>query len=127
MRRILLAPAAVAAALAFTSSPAGAATTIGVSPATVDRDATQTVTGRGWPVIEFCERHVTVRLQSAQNRVRLGSARVRDSGRFRFRWTPDEANVGPGRWRLVVRMRCESGDDGSPVIRRRGADIRVRG
>ena len=70
--------------------------------------------------------HVSIRLRSAQNRVRLGSARVRRSGRFRFRWTPDEANVGPGRWRVVVRMRCESGDDGSPVIRRRGADIRVR-
>ena len=126
MRRILLAPAAAAAALACTAPSAVAAPSIGVSPATVDRDATQTVTGRGWPVIEFCERHVAIRLRSAQNRVRLGSVRVRASGRFRFRWTPDEANVGPGRWRLVVRLRCESGDDGSPVILRRGADIRVR-
>jgi hypothetical protein len=126
MRRTVLASAATAAALALTASPAVAALSIGVSPATVDRDATQTVTGRGWPVIEFCERHVSVRVQSAQNRVRLGSARVRASGRFRFRWTPDEANVGPGRWKLVVRMRCESGKDGSPVIRRRAAAIRVR-
>jgi hypothetical protein len=77
-------------------------------------------------VIEFCRRHVAIRLQSAQNRVPLGTARVRRSGRFRFLWTPDEANAGPGRWRLVVRMRCESGKDGSPVIVKRGADIRIR-
>jgi hypothetical protein len=124
--RLILLPTAAVAAFLLLASPASAAPAIGVSPAVVDRDATQTVTGRGWPVFESCERRVSVRLRSAQNRVRLGSARVRRSGRFSFRWTPDEANAGPGRWRLVVRMRCESGDDGSPVFARRGAGIRIR-
>jgi len=121
----LIAPLALAALLAAAPA-AAAAPRISVSPATIDRDETQTVTGRGWPVIEFCERKVTVKLKSAQNRARLGTARVRRSGRFTFTWNAEDANVGSGHWRLVVRMRCESGEDGSPVFQKRVKPIHVR-
>lgn len=124
MRRIALL-LALAGSLAVAAT-ADAAPAISVSPSIVDRDETQTVKGRGWPVIEFCERTVVVKLKSDQNRSRLGSARVRRSGRFTFDWTADDANVGSGRWRLVVRMTCESGADGSPNLVRRRADIRIR-
>jgi hypothetical protein len=117
--------ATLAASLAV-AAPAAAAPRISVEPKTVDRDETQVVKGRGWPVIEFCKRRVVVKVKSAQNSARLGSARVRRSGRFRFEWTADGANVGSGPWRLVVRMRCESGEDGSAVFVRRSREIRVR-
>ncbi len=100
---------------------------ISVSPRVVDAGEEQTVKGRGWPVIEFCERRVRIRLVSDQNLVTLGRVRVRDSGRFTFRWTPDDANVGaPSSWRLVARMMCESGDDGSPNPVRVSKRVRVR-
>lgn len=100
---------------------------ISVSPRAVDHDATQTVTGRGWPVIEFCSRVVRVRLVSDQNLVTLGRVRVRESGRFTFRWSPEAENVGARTsWRLVARMMCESGDDGSPNPVRVSKRIRVR-
>jgi hypothetical protein len=119
--------AVLSAALALVAAaPAAAAPRIDVAPRVVDRDETQTVRGRGWPVIEFCEREVVVKLKSDQNRVRLGSARVRRSGRFRFEWNAEDAGVGAGTWRLVVRMTCESGADGSPNLVRRRASIRVR-
>jgi hypothetical protein len=119
--------AVLAAALAVVAAvPAAAAPQIDVAPRVVDRDETQTVKGRGWPVIEFCEREVVILLKSDQNRVRLGDARVRRSGRFRFEWNAEDENVGSGRWRLVVRMKCESGNDGSPNFVRRRAAIRVR-
>jgi hypothetical protein len=51
---------------------------------------------------------------------------VSDSGRFSFRWVPKNKNIGPGRWRLVARMRCESGKDGSTVFVRGTKLIRVR-
>lgn len=116
---------ALVAALA-TAAPAGAAPRISAAPNPVDRDDAQTVRGRGWPVIEFCSRNVRISLRSAQNAVTLGTQRVRRNGRFRFTWTPADENVGAGRWRLVVRMRCESGDDGSPNPVRRSLRIRVR-
>jgi|SRR5215207_1364524 len=125
MRRIVCLTTVLAATLAA-AAPAAAAPRISVTPDSVDRDETQVVKGRGWPVIEFCKRLVVVKLKSDQNRARLGSARVRLSGRFRFEWTAEDANVGSGRWRLVVRMRCESGKDGSAVFVRRARSIRVR-
>ena len=117
---------AVLAASLAAAAPAVAAPRITVSPNPVDHDEVQTVEGRGWPVIEFCQRRVVLKLKSDQNRARLGSARVRRSGRFRFEWSADGSGVGAGRWRLVVRLRCESGDDGSPVFVRRAVAIRVR-
>ena len=123
MRRVLL----LALLLASVPAVADAAPRITVTPARVDHDATQTVRGRGWPVIEFCKRSVRIRLVSAQNRVTLGRVRVSDRGRFTFRWVPDDEGVGaPSRWRLVARMMCESGDDGSPNPVRVAKRIRVR-
>jgi hypothetical protein len=123
MRILVVAVAVLLAAPAV----AAAAPRISVAPRTVDRDAVQTVTGRGWPVIEFCRRTVRIRLVSDQNLVTLGRVRVRANGRFSFRWTPDDANVGaPSSWRLVARMMCERGDDGSPNPVRRSVRIRVR-
>ena len=116
----------VLAAVLVPAAPALAAPRIEVAPRTVDRDQTQVVKGRGWPVIEFCKRRIVVKLRTAQNRARLGSARVRRSGRFRFEWNADAANVGSGRWRLVARLRCESGEDGSAVFVRRSVRIRIR-
>jgi hypothetical protein len=124
MRRI--ACMTVTAACMAAATPAAAAPRISVAPNPVDHDQTQTVKGRGWPVIEFCKRRVRIRLLSDQNAVLLGFARVRASGRFRLEWSPDGANVGAGDWRLVVRMRCESGEDGSPNPQRRAKHIRVR-
>ena len=123
MRPLLV---ALALAVAFPAA-ASAAPRITVSPRAVDHDAVQTVKGRGWPVIEFCKRTVRIRLVSDQNLVTLGRRRVSDNGRFTFRWTPDDKNVGaPSSWRLVVRMMCESGDDGSPNPVRVSKRIRVR-
>jgi hypothetical protein len=130
VRRPVRAALLVAVALSpGASSPASAAEPriSSASPNPVDRNAEQTVRGRGWPVIEFCSRRVRISLRSDQNAVALGVLRVRTNGRFAFRWTPAEEDVGAGRWRLVARMRCESGDDGSPVIVRRERRIRVRG
>lgn len=123
MRALLIAAAALLAA------PAGAAAAprIEVAPRVVDADAQQTVRGRGWPVIEFCSRTVRIRLVSDQNLVTLGRVRVSDRGRFTFRWTPEEENVGaPSRWTLVARMMCESGDDGSPNPVRVSTRVRIR-
>ncbi len=123
MRALLIALALLLVAPAV----AAAAPRISVSPRAVDHHATQTVTGRGWPVIEFCKRTVRVRLVSDQNLVTLGRVRVRDSGRFTFRWSPEAENVGARTsWRLVARMMCESGDDGSPNPVRVSERIRVR-
>ena len=63
---------------------------------------------------------------SAQNSAPIAQRHVSDSGRFRFRWVPKNKNIGPGRWRLVARMRCESGKDGSTVFVRATKLIRVR-
>ena len=76
MRPLLV---AIALAVAFPAA-AAAEPRITVSPRAVDHDATQTVKGRGWPVIEFCKRTVRIRLVSDQNLVTLGRVRVRDSG-----------------------------------------------
>jgi hypothetical protein len=119
----------IAVALLLVAPAVGAAAPrISVSPRAVDHDGTQTVTGRGWPVIEFCRRTVRIRLVSDQNLVTLGRVRVRDSGRFTFSWSPEAEGVGARTsWRLVARMMCESGDDGSPNPVRVSTRIRVRG
>jgi hypothetical protein len=127
------APTALAAAvMASLAAGAGIATaaqgdpTITADPVRVDRDAIQTVRGRNWPVIEFCSRTIRVSVRSPQNSAPIAQRRVSDTGRFSFRWIPDNKNIGPGRWRLVARMRCESGEDGSTFFVRASTLIRIR-
>ena len=86
---------------------------------------TLTVKGRGWPVIEFCSRTVRLSLRSDQNAFRIGTDTVGPRGRFRFKWVPRRSEVGRGDWTLVARMRCESGQDGSPNPVRATAPIWV--
>jgi len=119
--------ALTAAVIASLTSAAGAqaAQSISADPVRVDRADAQTVRGRGWPVIEFCSRTVRVSVVSAQNSAPIAQRHVSDTGRFSFRWIPDNKNVAPGRWRLVAKMRCESGRDGSTFFTRASRLIRV--
>jgi hypothetical protein len=98
---------------------------ITASPKTVKRADVQTVRGRGWPVIEFCSRTIRVAVRSPQNLVPIAQRRVGTNGRFSFRWIPKNKNVGKGNWRLVARMRCESGKDGSTVFVRASTRITI--
>jgi hypothetical protein len=127
MRALAGLTAAVVAALA-TVAPASAQAPqrITADPAVVDADAIQTVRGRGWPVFENCSRTIRVSVRSAQNAAPIAQRHIRDNGRFTFRWIPRNRNVGAGRWRLVARMRCESGKDGSTFFVTAGTAIRIR-
>ena len=127
MRSIAALTAAVAAVLAaVAAAPAQPPQRVTADPATVGQDATQTVRGRNWPVFENCSRTIRASVRSAQNAAPIAQRHIGDNGRFTFRWIPRNRNVGPGRWRLVVRMRCESGRDGSTFFVRAGTFIRVR-
>jgi hypothetical protein len=106
-------------------SMAGGNQTITASPKTVKRSDVQTVRGRGWPVIEFCSRTVRVFVRSAQNAAPIAQRHIRDTGRFTFRWIPRNKNIGRGSWRLVARMRCESGKDGSRFFVRASTRITI--
>jgi hypothetical protein len=122
--------ALTAAVLASLVTAAGAqagqpAQSISADLVRVDRTDVQTVRGRGWPVIEFCSRTVRVFVVSAQNSAPIAQRHVSDSGRFSFRWVPKNKNIGPGRWRLVAKVRCESGKDGSTSFVRASRLIRV--
>jgi len=128
MRRVRRIAALTAVVLAVTTafaSAAGAAQTITATPKSVDRADVQTVRGRGWPVIEFCSRTVRVSVRSAQNSAPIAQRHIRANGRFSFRWIPRNKNIGPGRWRLVARMHCESGKDGSTVVVRASTRITI--
>ena len=117
--------ALTAAVLAVLAPAAQAAQTITPTPKTVDRGDIQTVRGRGWPVIEFCSRTIRVSVRSAQNSAPIAQRHVRANGRFSFRWIPRNKNIDAGRWRLVARMRCESGKDGSTVFVRASTRITI--
>jgi hypothetical protein len=128
-RRTTAEAAALAAAALLVpaaAAPAAAGPRLSAAPVPVRLGEVLTVKGRGWPVIEFCSRRVRLSLRSDQNAFRIGTLRVRDSGRFTFRFTPRRSAVGPGAWTLVARMRCESGEDGSPVPVRRSVAVRIR-
>jgi hypothetical protein len=126
MRPITAVTAVVLAGLAVALTPiAQAAQTITATPKTVKRTDVQTVRGRGWPVIEFCSRTIRASVRSAQNAVPIAQRHIGDDGRFTFRWVPKNKNVGKGSWRLVVRMRCESGRDGSIFFVRASTRITV--
>jgi hypothetical protein len=118
--------AVIASLIAAAPVPAQAPQRITAVPARVDSDAVQTVRGRGWPVFENCSRTIRVSVRSAQNAAPVAQRHIRANGRFSFRWIPQNKNVGPGRWRLVARMRCESGKDGSIFFVRASTGIRVR-
>ena len=105
---------------------AAAKQSITATPNPVEFGQTVVIKGLGWPVIEFCSRTVRMSLRSDQNAFRIGRVRTRDNGRFRFEWIPRRAQVGAGRWRVVARMRCESGNDGSTIINRAEAPLRIR-
>jgi len=118
--------AAIAALAAAASVPAQSTQTVTAAPTVVDSTAVQTVRGRNWPVFENCSRTVRAFVRSDQSSAPIAQRHIPDSGNFTFRWIPRNKNVGPGRWRLVVRMRCESGRDGSTFFVRAGTAIRVR-
>ena len=119
--------AVVTAGLVAAAAPpiAEAAQRITATPQTVKRTDIQTVRGRGWPVIEFCSRTVRVSVRSAQNSAPIAQRHIRDTGRFTFRWIPKNKNIGKGSWRLVARMRCESGNDGSIFFVRASTRITI--
>jgi len=117
---VVLAGIALAATAAAQSNQA-----ITASPKTVKRTDVQIVRGRGWPVIEFCSRTIRVFVKSAQNSAPIAQRHIRDTGRFTFRWIPKNKNIGKGSWRLVARMRCESGKDGSTFFVRASTPITI--
>ena len=121
-----LTAAAIAVLAAAVSVPAQTTQTVTAAPTVVDSTAVQTVRGRNWPVFESCSRTIRAFVRSDQNSAPIAQRHIRDDGTFTFRWIPQNKNVGPGRWRLVVRMRCESGRDGSTFFVRAGTAIRVR-
>ena len=126
MRTLAALTAVILAGLALAvPSIAQNSQSITASPKTVKRTDIQTVRGRGWPVIEFCSRTVRVAVRSPQNLVPIAQRRVRTNGRFSFRWVPKNKNVGKGQWRLVARMRCESGKDGSTIFVRASTRITI--
>ena len=128
MRKIALAFASAAVGLSATTAVAPAASGPGLSasPNPISFGQTQTITGKRWPVIEFCKQRVRLTLQSAQNEYFVGHALIKSNGRFVRRWVPKRSNVGAGRWKLTARLRCESGKDGSTVFVRRSVNIRIR-
>jgi hypothetical protein len=126
MRPIAALTAVVLAGLALTvPSTAQTNQSITATPKTVKRTDIQTVRGRGWPVIEFCSRTVRVFVRSAQNSAPIAQRHIRANGRFTFRWIPKNKNIGKGDWRLVARMRCESGKDGSTIFARASTRIAI--
>jgi len=119
---VLAGATATAAAIPATAQ---APQRIAATPQTVNRADVQTVRGRNWPVIEFCSRTVRVSVRSAQNSAPIAQRHIRADGRFTFRWVPRNKNIGRGSWRLVARMRCESGKDGSTIFVRASTRITI--
>ena len=107
------------------AAPASAKQSISASPNPVHFGEQLVITGKGWPVIEFCSRTVRLSLRSDQNALHIGATRVGNRGRLRFEWTPRRSKVGAGRWTLRARMNCESGNDGSTVPVRASLKLRI--
>jgi hypothetical protein len=112
-------------AVVMPSAALGARPRLAATPRHVHFGQQQLISGHQWAVIEFCRRTVRVVLVSAQNRVDLGTARVRANGTFTRRWTPRRSKVGAGSWHVRVTQRCESGKDGSTNFTRRAIPIRI--
>jgi hypothetical protein len=125
MRRTLLASSLLAVLAATTPADAAAKPRVSATPNPVAFGKTLHVNGRAWPVIEFCSRTVRLSLRSDQNAFRIGRERVGPRGRFHFTWIPRRDEVGRGDWTVVARMRCESGQDGSPNPMQATTRIRI--
>jgi len=126
MRKLVLIPLAAAAAVAVPATAASAAPPfLKVAPNRIHLGETTTITGSQWPVIEFCKRRVRLRLESDQNAVLIGFTRIKDNGRFSRNFTPKKSRIGAGHWRVVARLRCESGEDGSANFITRKRKLRI--
>ena len=127
MRRLaVVVPLAAAGILvAVPAAPAVGPPHLSVTPSTVHLGDQVTIKGTQWPVIEFCRRRVRLRLESDQNAVLIGFARIRDTGKFTRHFTPKKGKIGAGKWRVVARLRCESGEDGSANFITRRKKLRI--
>ena len=123
MRKLVLIPCVVALALPATA--AAGPPFLKVTPNRIHLGDTTTIRGTQWPVIEFCKRRVRLRLESAQNAVLIGFTRVRDNGTFSRHFTPKTGRIGAGKWKVVARLRCESGEDGSANFITRKRTLRL--
>jgi hypothetical protein len=108
------------------AAPASGPPFLKATPRTVHLGQTVTIRGTQWPVIEFCKRTVRLRLESAQNAVLIGFAHVSDGGRFTRHFTPKTGKIGTGTWKVVARLRCESGEDGSPNFITRKRTLKIK-
>jgi hypothetical protein len=115
----------VVGALLAVPTTAAAAPRVTATPKAVERAEIQTVRGFDWPLIEFCSRTIRASVRSDQNAAPIAQRHTRDDGSFRFRWIPKNRNIGRGDWTLVVRMRCESGKDGSTIFLTRRTRITI--
>jgi len=123
MRTLVLLP--LAALLAAPAAASAAPPFLKVTPNRIHLGETTTIKGSQWPVIEFCKRRVRLRLESPQNAVLIGFTRINDNGRFSRNFTPKKNKIGAGRWKIVARLRCESGEDGSPNFITRKRKLRI--
>jgi hypothetical protein len=125
MRTLALLPLAAAALFAAPTAASAAPPFLKVTPNRIHLGETTTIKGTQWPVIEFCKRRVRLRLESDQNAVVIGFTRINDNGRFSRNFTPKKGKIGAGRWRVVARLRCESGEDGSANFITRKRKLRI--
>jgi len=123
MRKLVLIPCVVA--LAVPATAAAGPPFLKVTPNRIHLGETTTIKGTQWPVIEFCKRRVRLRLESDQNAVLIGFTRINDNRRFSRNFTPKKGKIGAGRWRVVARLRCESGEDGSANFITRKRHLRI--
>ena len=124
MRKLI--PLVTAAAVAVPAAAASAAPPfLKVTPNRIHLGETTTITGTQWPVIEFCKRRVRLRLKSDQNAVLIGFSHINDNGKFTRHFTPKKGKIGAGHWRVVARLRCESGENGSPNFITRKRKLRI--
>ena len=125
MRTLALLPLAAVVLLAAPTAASAAPPFLKVTPNRIHLGETTTIKGTQWPVIEFCKRRVRLRLESDQNAVLIGFTRINDNGRFSRNFTPKKGKIGAGRWRVVARLRCESGEDGSANFITRKRKLRI--
>ncbi len=108
------------------TAPAAGPPILKATPRTVHLGHTVTIKGSQWPVIEFCKRTVRLRLESAQNAILIGFSHISDGGHFTRHFTPKKGKIGTGTWKVVARLRCESGEDGSPNFTTRKRTLKIK-